>query len=195
MSNLQMIFALGAALAVIAIMAGLGVILALAMAREDGAEAAAERANGDAPGSERVSGVTLLGRAMRRRCPRCGCGAIFAWYFRMNARCSECDAAFWVDQGEWLGAFVIDWACATGIALIVWALLELFFPRMPQTLQIVLISVCALASLFASFPWSRSLWTVFLYLAGAMGERPARAQDATATSARPSGEARDMRRP
>ena len=191
-----MIFALGAALAVIAIMAGLGVILALAMAREDGAEAAAERANGDARASEpRVSGVTLLGRAMRRRCPRCGRGAIFDSYFRMNARCTECDAAFWVDQGEWLGAFVIDWACATGIALIVWALLELFFPRMPQTLEIVLISVCALASLFASFPWSRSLWTVFLYLAGAMGERPARAQDATATPTRPSGEARDMRRP
>jgi len=32
-------------------------------------------------------------------------------------------------------------------------------------------------SLFVTFPWSRSFWTVFLYLAGAMGERPARAQD------------------
>jgi uncharacterized protein (DUF983 family) len=136
--------------------------------------------------------MTLLGRAMRRRCPRCGRGAIFAWYFRMNARCGECDAAFWVDQGEWLGAFVIDWACATGIALIVWALLELFYPRMPQTLQIVLICVCALASLFASFPWSRSLWTVFLYLAGTMGERPARAQDAAALSKRASGAGRDI---
>ncbi len=188
MTNLQMIFALCAALAVIAIMAGLGVVLALAMAREDGAEAAAERANGDARTYQPpVAGLVLLGRALRRRCPRCGRGAIFDSYFRMNARCGECDAAFWVDQGEWLGAFVIDWACATGIALIVWALLELFFPRMPQTLQIVLISICALASLFATFPWSRSLWTVFLYLAGAMGERPARAQDAAAPTTRAGG--------
>ncbi len=186
-----MIFALCAALAVIAIMAGLGVVLALAMAREDGA-GAAQGANADVRAREpRLSGLVLLGRAMRRRCPRCGRGAIFASYFRMNARCGECGAAFWVDQGEWLGAFVIDWACATGIALVVWALLELVFPRMPQTLQIVLISVCALASLFASFPWSRSLWTVFLYLAGAMGERPARAQDAVAPSERAGGAARE----
>jgi hypothetical protein len=30
-----------------------------------------------------------------------------------------------------------------------------------------------MASLLATFPWSRSLWTVFLYLTGVMGERPA----------------------
>jgi hypothetical protein len=40
-----------------------------------------------------------------------------------------------------------------------------------------LISVCVMASLFITFPWSRSFWTVFLYLTGVMGERPARAQD------------------
>ena len=55
-----MIFAMMAALAVIATMAALGVVLALAMAREDGAEAAAQRA---AAGNvePRVPGWTLLG--------------------------------------------------------------------------------------------------------------------------------------
>jgi hypothetical protein len=43
MSKLAMIFAMICALAVIAIMAGLGVVLALAMARENGAEANARR--------------------------------------------------------------------------------------------------------------------------------------------------------
>jgi len=125
-----MIIAMVAALAVIAMMAALGVVLALAMAREDGAEAAAQRAAaGDA--EPRVPGWTLLRRALGRRCPRCGRGAVFASYFRMNSRCAE----------------------------------------------IAIISTCVMVSLFATFPWSRSFWTVFLYLAGAMGERPARAQD------------------
>jgi len=173
-----MIFAMAAALAVIATMAGLGVILALAMAREDGVRTAEERAAaGDL--EPRVPGWTLFGRALAKRCPRCGRGAVFASYFRMNPRCSECGAVFWVDRGEWLGAFVIDWACATGVAIMVWAALEAF-TTLPQIVEIAIISVCVMVSLLATFPWSRSLWTVFLYLAGVMGERPARAHPDTA---------------
>ncbi len=178
MSKFQMIFAMIAALGIIAMMAGLGVILALAMAREDSAEAAALRAAaGDV--EPRVPGWTLVRRAFGKRCPRCGRGMVFASYFRMNPRCSQCDAVFWVDQGEWLGAFVIDWACAAGIAIVAWAALELGFTTLPQIVEIAVISACVMVSLFVSFPWSRSFWTVFLYLTGVMGERPARALDTT----------------
>ena len=177
MNKFQMIFAMIAALAVIATMAALGVILALAMAREDGAGAAAGRAAAGEIEEPRVAGWTLFGRAFGKRCPRCGRGAIFASYFRMNPRCSECGAVFWVDQGEWLGAFVIDWAFATGTAIVVWMALELAFTRIPQTVEIAIISACVIVSLFATFPWSRSFWTVFLYLTGVMGERPARPQE------------------
>jgi uncharacterized protein (DUF983 family) len=176
MSRFEMIFAMAAALVVIAIMAVLGVILALAMASEDAAQAAEQRAAaGDT--EPRVPGWTLLRRAFGGRCPRCGRGAIFASYFKMNPRCPECGAVFWVDRGEWLGAFVLDWACATGLAITVWAALEVF-TRLPQVAEIAIISVAVMASLFVTFPWSRSLWTVFLYLTGAMGERPATAQEA-----------------
>jgi hypothetical protein len=108
--------------------------------------------------------------------------------FRMNPRCSECGAVFWVDEGEWLGAFVIDWAFATGTAIVVWMALELTFARLPQTVEIATISACVVVSLFATFPWSRSFWTAFLYLTGAMGERPALAQD-TGSAAPPAVEA------
>ena len=64
----------------------------------------------------------------------------------------------------------------------VWAALEAF-TRLPQIVEIAVISVCVMVSLFATFPWSRSFWTVFLYLAGAMGERPARAQDGAEAAA------------
>jgi uncharacterized protein (DUF983 family) len=180
MNRFEMIFALAAALVVIAIMAALGIVLALAMASEDGAQAAEQRAAAD-DAEPRVPGWTLLGRAFARRCPRCGRGAIFASYFQMNPRCAECGAVFWVDRGEWLGAFVVDWACATGLAIVVWAALEAF-TRLPQIAEIAIISGAVMLSLFATFPWSRSLWTVFLYLTGVMGERPASAQEAADTA-------------
>lgn len=186
MSKVQMIFAMMAALAIIGMMAALGVVLALAMAREDGAEAHAQRASAGET-EPRVPGWTLLVRALGKRCPRCGRGAIFSSYFRMNPRCGECGAVFWVDEGEWLGAFVIDWAFATGTAIVVWAALEFTFTRIPQMVEIALISICVMASLCMTFPWSRSFWTVFLYLTGVMGERPARAQD-NAKAAPSSGE-------
>jgi uncharacterized protein (DUF983 family) len=175
MGRFGIVFAIIAALAVIAIMAGLGVVLALAMASEDAAGASASRAAaGDA--EPRVPGLILLRRALARRCPRCGRGAIFAGYFTMSPRCSECGAVFWVDKGEWLGAFVIDWAFATGAGIAAWAALELLFPQLAQAAVIAIVSVFVVASLFTTFPWSRSMWTVFLYLTGAMGERPPEAR-------------------
>jgi uncharacterized protein (DUF983 family) len=177
MGRFGIVFAIIAALAVIAIMAGLGVILALAMANEDAAGARKSRAAaGEA--DPRVPGLTLLRRALARRCPRCGRGAVFARYFTMNPRCPECGAVFWVDRGEWLGAFVIDWAFATGTGIVIWPALELLFPQLGQAAVIAIVSTFVLASLFTTFPWSRSMWTVFLYLTGAMGERlPGARQD------------------
>jgi hypothetical protein len=66
--------------------------------------------------------------------------------------------------------------------------LELIFARLPQIVEIATISACVVVSLFATFPWSRSFWTAFLYLTGAMGERPALAQD-TGSAAPPAVEA------
>jgi hypothetical protein len=60
--------------------------------------------------------------------------------------------------------------------------LELIFARLPQIVEIATISACVVVSLFATFPWSRSFWTAFLYLTGVMGERPAPAQDSAAAA-------------
>jgi uncharacterized protein (DUF983 family) len=177
MNNLEIVFAMAAALVVLAMLAGLGVVLAIAMAREDGIDA--RSASCGAPAAPRVPGRTLLWRAIGRRCPRCGGGRVFHSYFKMNPRCLECGAVFWVDQGEWLGPFVLDYSCATGAAIVVWAMLELMAPQIGEAAELALLAAVVIASLFATFPWSRSLWTVFLYISGAMGERPIRAEAAT----------------
>jgi len=42
--------------------------------------------------------LTLLARALTRRCPHCGPGGIFLGYFRMRQACLECGLRF--DRGE-----------------------------------------------------------------------------------------------
>lgn len=42
--------------------------------------------------------LTLLARALTRRCPNCGHGGIFLGYFRMRQSCLECGLRF--DRGE-----------------------------------------------------------------------------------------------
>lgn len=52
----------------------------------------------------------MFGRALRRRCPRCGGRGIFKNYFNMRERCPTCGIA--LDRGEsedyWLGAYAVN---------------------------------------------------------------------------------------
>lgn len=169
MNNLEVVGALLAALAVLAVLAGLGVVLAIAMAREDGTNARGPKA-GEAA-EPRIAGSTLLWRALRRRCPRCGTGRVFRSYLRMNPQCPVCGAVFWAEEGEWTGAFILDYSCATAAAIIAWAVIELTAPKMGLLPELGILAGAIVVSGLAVFPFSRSLWTVFLYLSGMMGER------------------------
>ena len=52
--------------------------------------------------------TTLLKRALRLRCPRCGGGRLFAGYFRMYAHCPNCNLKYEQDPGYFLGATYIN---------------------------------------------------------------------------------------
>lgn len=50
---------------------------------------------------------TMLRRALRRRCPRCGAGGIFASHLELHERCPRCGLAFEREPGYWVGAMII----------------------------------------------------------------------------------------
>jgi uncharacterized protein (DUF983 family) len=54
--------------------------------------------------------ATLLGRALRLRCPPCGHGRLFRGWFTLVPRCTACAFAFERDEREdyWLGAFLLN---------------------------------------------------------------------------------------
>lgn len=54
-----------------------------------------------------VSRLTLIGRGLRRRCPRCGARDVFESFFEMKERCPRCGVRFEREPGYWVGAMII----------------------------------------------------------------------------------------
>jgi len=112
----------------------------------------------------------LIRRALARRCPLCGRGAIFRSHFKMNRECPNCHSIFWKDPGESLGAMYVDYAIAAAAFLFSWLVLALT-TNLSDFAQICLLSAIAIASVLIFYPLSRSIWTVLVYLSGGI-ERP-----------------------
>lgn len=57
----------------------------------------------------RPSLETLIGRALKLQCPRCGAGRLFRGWFTMPERCSECRLKFERAPGYFLGSTYINY--------------------------------------------------------------------------------------
>lgn len=110
---------------------------------------------------------TLLYRALTGRCPNCGIGKVLKSYFHMNSQCSSCGSVFWKNAGEWTGPMLIDFIFALGASLYTWAALVYFDCSL--TAQIAITGAIAALGGVLIMPWSRSLWTMFLFVTGEMG--------------------------
>ena len=112
----------------------------------------------------------LIRRALLRRCPACGRGAIFATHFHMNRECPSCHVTFWKDPGESLGAMYVDYAVATIAFLIAWLVLD-FTTKLSDPAQVAIVAPVAVAAILICYPLSRSIWTVLVYISGGI-EKP-----------------------
>ena len=115
-----------------------------------------------------LSGWRLISRAMALRCPKCGLGPIFDSRFRMRVSCPVCGVVFWKSEGEWLGPGVVDYSIATASGLIAWAVLVLL--GVSAIAQLIFASLAAVIIAAACSRWSRSFWTLLLYISGDLSE-------------------------
>jgi uncharacterized protein (DUF983 family) len=100
----------------------------------------------------------MIGRAFRRRCPRCG-GKAFSSYFTLREHCPQCGLGFEREEGYWVGALVINTAVVFGsfLVLFVGGML-LFWPDVPWGgLAAVTLGTMALLPILF-YPWSKTLW-------------------------------------
>jgi uncharacterized protein (DUF983 family) len=152
-----------AAFGVVGLLTSIGVYLMVGMAWDE--FNASYRRSGESRDA-RPSGWSLLGRACARKCPACGRGNLFRSYFEMNAACPACAVVFWSNEGEWIGSMVIGYGVAVSGILVSWATLMFF--GFSATLQMVIPAAVAIILGIGVVPWSRSFWTVFLYISGEM---------------------------
>jgi uncharacterized protein (DUF983 family) len=100
----------------------------------------------------------MIGRALRRRCPRCG-GRAFSSYFRLTERCERCGLRFEREPGYWVGALIINTTVAFASFLLVFiGGIALTWPDVPWGYLGVL-TVATMAILPVVFyPLSKTLW-------------------------------------
>ena len=58
----------------------------------------------------RVSTSTLLWRAIRRRCPRCGGKGIFSSWLKLKERCPTCGYRFEREEGFFTGVYLVNYS-------------------------------------------------------------------------------------
>lgn len=69
---------------------------------------------------DRAAGrLTVLGRGLALRCPRCGGGRLFQGWFRMHPACTACGASFAREPGFYLGSIYVNY----GVTVVVTGLL------------------------------------------------------------------------
>lgn len=103
---------------------------------------------------------TLVGRALRLRCPLCGQGQLFRSWMIMHVECPHCGARFEREPGFFLGSIYINYGLTALIVAVAYPAL-LFNQIVPE--QTLLWSALAFTVLFPVliFPWARSLWIGF----------------------------------
>ena len=102
---------------------------------------------------------TMVGRALRRRCPNCGERAIWKSWFNTKDSCPNCAHVFEREEGYWVMAIVVNTALVEAIfaVLFVGVLVATWEDiRWEMLLLVALVTNGTLPFLF--FPYSKTLW-------------------------------------
>ena len=107
--------------------------------------------------------LTLLSRALRKRCPHCGGGPIFVTWSRLVPNCPVCGLGLERgEQGYWLGAYFFNlMAVETLFAVWVVGLLWWTWPSPPWTFFQISTVVLMAVSPFVFFPFSKTFFLAF----------------------------------
>jgi uncharacterized protein (DUF983 family) len=114
----------------------------------------------DHPQAEKPSYATLIGRALRLRCPACGQAKLFRGWISMNDPCPECGRKFDRAPGYLLGAIYFNYGVT---ALLVVVCYFSMFLTGTLTGKQLLWTLTAFAVLFPLwfFRYARALWIAF----------------------------------
>jgi uncharacterized protein (DUF983 family) len=104
----------------------------------------------------------MIGRALSRRCPRCGSGDVFSGWFDLVGNCPSCGLHFEREQGYWVGAMIINTAVAiVGLFGVFLLGLLLTWPDVPWEAMTIGTAVVAGLIPLVAYPYSKTLWLAY----------------------------------
>ena len=108
----------------------------------------------------------LFGRALLRRCPKCGGGGIFKGWWTLRDRCPTCSYVYEREDGYWVSAIIFNTAVTEALFGILFVGgLFLTAPEFAwQPLVAIGLGTNILVPIFF-YPFSKTLWVALdLYL-------------------------------
>ncbi len=117
--------------------------------------------------------ATVLARAMRLRCPRCGQSRLFAGWFTMRAGCSACGLRYEREQGYFVGAIYLNYVLTVALGLGGVLLLD-GIVGLSLRWQLALAVPLMLLAPLVFFRHARSLWLAIGVLVSALDGRRGR---------------------
>ena len=112
-----------------------------------------------------------LAKALRRRCPRCGEGALFATRFRLRDACDSCGLRYRREQGAMTGSMYLSAAVTEVFAAAVIAVTYLATDWGALT-SIAVGLPLVLAFCYAFLPLSHAIWTAVEYATDVANREP-----------------------
>jgi uncharacterized protein (DUF983 family) len=108
----------------------------------------------------RPSNVTMLIRALSRRCPNCGVGGIFASYTELRTSCPNCGLRLHRGESDYfIGAYLLNLVAVEllfAALLTVWAVMT--YPDTPWTAIKWTGMTLTLVGAVVCYPFAKSLW-------------------------------------
>lgn len=119
---------------------------------------------------------TLLSRALRLRCPRCGHSRLFAGWFKMHTRCNQCGLDFHREPGFYLGSIYVNYGL-TALAVTAGYIVGTFKLGWPANWVLAAtVAFCVVFPLWF-FRYARSIWLAFDELWDPQPQKPAATND------------------
>jgi uncharacterized protein (DUF983 family) len=104
----------------------------------------------------------MIGRGLRRRCPRCGGWGLFNGWWAMLEDCPTCGHHFERESGYWVGAMIVNTALTIGQFLVVFVgFLMWSWPDVPWTALTVVAAISTALLPVLAYPISKTTWVAY----------------------------------
>ncbi len=101
----------------------------------------------------------MVGRALRRRCPRCGAPAFTSW-FALKEHCDSCGMRFEREPGYWVGAVIINTTVIFVTFVVLFGgLVVATWPDVPWATVMIVTVAANIAIPVVFYPMSKTVWS------------------------------------